>query len=84
MNEKTLEENFREIEEATYKNSFERNFQVFVVFPGVIFTFIAGLYYISYLAPDLFSKVIIGTILVLGGFLWIDECLKEIKKRLEI
>lgn len=73
INDKILEELFEEIEGAAYINSFERKFKVFIIYPGVIFAFIAGLYYIAYLAPDTFSKVIIGSVLVFGAFLWINN-----------
>lgn len=84
MNEKPFEARLKEVEKIVYKNSFERKFRGFVVYPGVVFTFIAGIYYVVYLAPDMFSKLIMSVILVLGGVLWLDECLTEIKKRLEM
>jgi len=71
MKPNTFEEIMKEAEEANYKNSFEHKFQRFIVYPGVIFAFIAGLHYIVCLAPDLFSKAIIGFVLVAGAFLWI-------------
>ena len=52
-------------------NAFEEKFERFVIYPGVVFAFIAGIYYILYLAPDLHSKVAIGVILLFGAIAWI-------------
>lgn len=58
-------------------NVFEEQFERFVIYPGVVFAFIAGIYYIVYLAPDLHSKLAIGFILLLGAIAWVWVLLEK-------
>lgn len=68
------------LEEQIEPNGFERRFRFFIIYPGVIFAFVAGAYYVLYLAPDFFSKLIMGLTLVLGAILWCDETIQWVRK----